>query len=49
MGDNRDSSSDSRSWGPAPVALVKGRLDSIWWSSGPIDKDIAWGRFGEIR
>ncbi len=49
MGDNRDSSSDSRSWGPVPVALVKGRLDSIWWSSGPIDKHIAWDRIGEIR
>ncbi len=49
MGDNREFSSDSRSWGPVPVKLVKGRVDSIWWSSGPVDNRIAWDRIREVR
>jgi signal peptidase I len=32
MGDNRDNSLDSRSWGTVPMELVKGRAVFIWWS-----------------
>ena len=32
MGDHRNSSSDSREWGPLPAKLVKGRAFLIWWS-----------------
>jgi len=34
-GDNRENSSDSRTFGPVPLANVKGRALFIWWSSGP--------------
>lgn len=32
MGDNRDHSSDSRSWGPVPRSLIKGRPFMVYWS-----------------
>ena len=32
MGDNRDNSRDSRSWGFVPRDYVKGRAFMIWWS-----------------
>ncbi len=32
MGDHRNSSSDSRSWGTVPQHLMKGRALLIWWS-----------------
>src|SRR5262245_49720232 len=32
MGDNRDNSRDSRSWGFVPRTYVKGRAFMIWWS-----------------
>ena len=32
MGDNRDNSKDSRSWGFVPRDYVKGRAFMIWWS-----------------
>jgi len=32
MGDNRDNSRDSRSWGFVPRDFVKGRAFMIWWS-----------------
>lgn len=47
MGDNRESSSDSRTWGPVPVGLLRGRIASIWWSAGAPDEGIRWGRIGD--
>jgi signal peptidase I len=32
MGDNRDLSSDSRTWGPVSVDEIKGQAFMIWWS-----------------
>jgi len=49
MGDNRDNSADSRHAGPVPVELVKGRVLSIWWSSGTPADGPAWGRIGDVR
>ncbi len=40
MGDNRDNSKDSRSWGFVPRDYVKGRAFMIWWSYDE-DRD-AW-------
>jgi len=32
LGDHRNASHDSRSWGTVPVELIKGRALLIWWS-----------------
>jgi signal peptidase I len=32
MGDNRDHSHDSRSWGTVPRAMIKGRAFMVYWS-----------------
>jgi signal peptidase I len=42
LGDNRDNSSDSRVWGPVPLANIKGRVRFVWWSSGPAG--VRWDR-----
>lgn len=47
MGDNRESSSDSRTWGPVPVELIKGRIASIWWSAGSLEEGVRWERIGD--
>lgn len=46
IGDNRDSSSDSRCWGQVPVENVKGRAIVIWWSIGP--DSMRWDRVGRL-
>lgn len=43
LGDNRYNSNDSRIWGSVPIANIKGRARSIWWSSHES------GRVGSIR
>ncbi|GAB4195049.1 MAG: signal peptidase I [Sandaracinaceae bacterium] len=44
LGDHRDRSNDSRNpaVGMIPIGRVKGRADSIYWSS---DEEIRWSRF----
>jgi len=51
MGDNRDDSADSRFWGFLPVAYVKGRAMTIYFSYDPdatgaasLLTSIRWGR-----
>jgi len=40
MGDNRDNSRDSRSWGPVPLALIEGRVHQVWYGR-------TWSRIGQ--
>lgn len=35
MGDNRSNSEDSRSWGPVPFDVVKGKAVLVYWSTTP--------------
>ncbi len=38
VGDNRDRSQDSRTWGPVPIDRIKGQAFMVYWSFCP-DKD----------
>jgi signal peptidase I len=46
MGDNRDNSNDSRIWGGAPIAEIKGVVSSIWLAKG---QQLELGRFGRVE
>jgi signal peptidase I len=35
LGDNRENSNDSRTWGTVPLDLVRGHALFIWWSPSP--------------
>ncbi|OGQ15001.1 MAG: signal peptidase I [Deltaproteobacteria bacterium RIFCSPHIGHO2_02_FULL_40_11] len=55
MGDNRDNSSDSRSWRYVPMENVKGKAMFVWLSLNSRDKisllglpKIRWKRFGKM-
>lgn len=41
LGDNRDDSVDSRSWGVVPRSMVVGRARLVLWSSPPESRDAA--------
>lgn len=43
LGDARDNSLDSRQFGPIPYALIKGRVDYLYWPAK------GWARFGRLR
>jgi len=47
MGDNRQNSSDSRTWGPAPVGHIKGKALFIWWSHSE-PTGVRMDRMGQI-
>ena len=50
MGDNRDNSRDSRSWGTVPRENVKGKAFIIWWSfSGEENDHIRTGLTERVR
>jgi signal peptidase I len=50
MGDNRDNSRDSRSWGPVPASHIKGRAFMVYWSYDGGRESLDWpGYWGKIR
>lgn len=49
MGDNRDSSNDSRFWGFVDKSAVKGRAFMIYWSWDKHKKiGVRWSRLGDL-
>jgi len=46
MGDNRDNSDDSRSWGFVADELIIGKGAYVWMSWNSHSKDIRWNRIG---
>ena len=43
LGDNRNLSTDSRDFGPVPLATIKGRADYVYWPA------MNWSQFGKIK
>ena len=48
MGDNRDSSYDSRFWGPVPGSNLKGRALFVYWSFAPAPSGATSGFPGAV-
>lgn len=46
MGDNRDTSYDSRFWGPLHVKDIVGKAMYIYWSWDEENSDVRWNRLG---
>jgi signal peptidase I len=46
MGDNRDNSRDSRSWGPVPDDHLIGKAFLIWMNWDSENTGIRWTRIG---
>ena len=42
MGDNRDQSSDSRTWGTVPVSQIKGGAFMVFWSYDLLNPKKPW-------
>ncbi len=42
MGDNRDQSSDSRTWGTVPVSQIKGQAFMVFWSYDLLNRKKPW-------
>jgi signal peptidase I len=47
MGDNRDESYDSRSWGPIPTERITGLVRAVYWSWDPVARSVRWDRVGQ--
>jgi signal peptidase I len=45
LGDNRDNSNDSRTWGTLPLEFVRGQALFIWWSKGK--EGLRWPRMNK--
>jgi signal peptidase I len=45
LGDNRDNSNDSRTWGTLPLDFVRGQALFIWWSKGAAG--LRWPRMNK--
>lgn len=48
MGDNRDNSDDSRTWGFAPAHYLIGKAILTWMSWDAIKNEIRWDRIGQV-
>lgn len=51
LGDHRDHSRDSRSWGPVPRTGLRGRAFLVYWSTRlgqPEEQPAGWGKIGHL-
>lgn len=48
MGDNRDQSSDSRSWGPVDVNDIRGQAFMVYWSFDSHINKVRFNRIGKL-
>ncbi|MDZ4262959.1 MAG: signal peptidase I [Pseudomonadota bacterium] len=46
LGDNRDASQDSRTFGTVPLRDIVGKARQVWFSSA--SEGVRWGRFGKV-